>query len=52
MITHNALKTLSYITAGLNLSVKAQVNNAYSQLTEKARLILKGFGSKNDFLDG
>ena len=40
--SHNALKTLSYITAGLNLSVKAQVNNAYNQLTEKARLILKG----------
>ena len=40
--SHNALGTLSKITAGLNLSVQAQVNTVFIQLTEKAKLILRG----------
>ena len=40
--SHNSLGTLSKITSGLNLSVQAQVNTVFIQLTEKAKLILRG----------
>ena len=47
--SHNSLGTLSKITAGLNLSVQAQVNNVFIQLTEKAKLILRGLAKVLNF---
>ena len=40
--SHHALGTLSKITSSLDISVKNQVNSVFVQLTEKAKLILKG----------
>ena len=40
--SHHALGTLSKITSGLDISVKTQVNSVFIQLTEKAKLILRG----------
>ena len=40
--SHHALGTLSKITSQLDISVKTQVNSVFVQLTEKAKLILKG----------
>ena len=47
--SHNALGTLSKITKGLNLSVQAQVNSVFIQLTEKAKLILRGLSRVLNF---
>ena len=40
--SHNDLGTLSKIVTGLDISVKNQVNTVFVQLTEKAKLILRG----------
>ena len=47
--SHNSLGTLSKITAGLNLSVQAQVNSVFIQLTDKAKLILRGLAKVLNF---
>ena len=47
--SHNSLGTLSKITAGLNLSVQSQVNTVFVQLTEKAKLILRGLSKVLNF---
>ena len=47
--SHNALGTLSKITTGLNLSVQTQVNTVFVQLTEKAKLILRGLSKVLNF---